>query len=82
VAGVSWTGPSGPEEAGARVVVGADGLYSVLAKILEPAHETDFRVQRCMYYTYFHGIEPSMSRLPNIISWAIASPTSSLPMGD
>jgi flavin-dependent dehydrogenase len=39
-------------------VVGADGFYSTLAKALEPAFETSFPVRRCMYYTYFHGIDP------------------------
>lgn len=38
-------------------MVGADGLYSMLAKALEPAFETHFPVRRCMYYTYFHGVE-------------------------
>jgi len=45
-------------EASARVVVGADGFYSTLAKSIEPAYESQFPVRRCMYYTYFQGIEP------------------------
>jgi 2-polyprenyl-6-methoxyphenol hydroxylase-like FAD-dependent oxidoreductase len=58
VSGVRWTEESGMNEASARIVVGADGFYSTLAKALDPAFETQFPVQRCMYYTYFHGIEP------------------------
>ena len=58
VAGVRWREANGMNEARARVVIGADGFYSTLARSLEPAYETQFPVQRCMYYTYFQGIEP------------------------
>ena len=58
VAGVRWTGENETGEASARVVIGADGFYSTLAGALQPAFETRFPVRRCMYYTYFHGIEP------------------------
>jgi 2-polyprenyl-6-methoxyphenol hydroxylase-like FAD-dependent oxidoreductase len=57
VIGVRWSEPDGICEATARVVVGADGLYSTLAKALGPAYETYVPVQRCMYYTYFHGLD-------------------------
>ena len=56
--GVKWLQADGGGEARARVVVGADGLYSTLARLLEPAVETRSPVHRCMYYTYFHGLEP------------------------
>jgi 2-polyprenyl-6-methoxyphenol hydroxylase-like FAD-dependent oxidoreductase len=58
VVGVRWSEADETNEATARVVVGADGFYSTLAKSLEPAYETQFPVRRCMYYTYFQGIEP------------------------
>jgi 2-polyprenyl-6-methoxyphenol hydroxylase-like FAD-dependent oxidoreductase len=58
VTGVRWSEADGMHEATARVVIGADGFYSTLAKSLEPAYESQFPVRRCMYYTYFHGIEP------------------------
>lgn len=58
VTGVRWSEADGIHEANARMVVGADGLYSTLAKSLEPAYENQFPVRRCMYYTYFQGIEP------------------------
>jgi flavin-dependent dehydrogenase len=56
--GVQWTEADGAFEASARAVVGADGLYSTLAQALQPDFETRSEVRRCMYYTYFHGIEP------------------------
>src|SRR5919109_3472230 len=58
VSGVRWIEGDAIYEARARAVVGADGFYSTLAKALNPAVETQFPVQRCMYYTYFQGIEP------------------------
>lgn len=58
VTGVRWSEADGIREANTRVVIGADGFYSTLAKSLEPAYENQFPVQRCMYYTYFQGIEP------------------------
>jgi len=58
VVGVRWSEVDGMNEAYARVIVGADGFYSTLAKSLEPAYETQSPVRRCMYYTYFQGIEP------------------------
>ena len=58
VAGVRWDEAWGMSEASARAVIGADGLYSTLARSLEPAYESQFPVRRCMYYTYFQGIEP------------------------
>ena len=58
VTGLRWKEANAMNEARARVVVGADGFYSTLAKALEPAYESQFPVQRCMYYTYFQGIPP------------------------
>jgi 2-polyprenyl-6-methoxyphenol hydroxylase-like FAD-dependent oxidoreductase len=63
VSGVRWAEENRMNEAHARVVVGADGFYSTLAKALNPALETQFPVQRCMYYTYFYGIEPVEEQL-------------------
>jgi len=57
VIGVRWSEPDGTCEARALVVVGADGFYSALAKALDPAYESFFPVQRCMYYTYFQGLD-------------------------
>jgi flavin-dependent dehydrogenase len=57
VAGVRWRERDGVHTASARVVIGADGLYSSIANILNPVYETFFPVQRCIYYTYFHGLD-------------------------
>jgi 2-polyprenyl-6-methoxyphenol hydroxylase-like FAD-dependent oxidoreductase len=58
VAGVRWSELDGINEVIERVVVGADGFYSALARFLEPADETQFPVRRYMYDTCFQGIEP------------------------
>lgn len=58
VIGVRWKEANEMNEARARVVVGADGFYSTIAKFVRPTFESQFPVQRCMYYTYFQGIEP------------------------
>lgn len=57
VAGVRWKEADGMNEALARVVVGADGFHSTVAKAVNPDIENQVPVQRCMYYTYFKGIE-------------------------
>lgn len=57
VTGVRWSEANEMNEVRARVVVGADGFYSTIARSLEPAFETQSPVQRCMYYTYFQGID-------------------------
>ena len=58
VSGVRWTEENTINEARARVVIGADGFYSTSAKSLQPAYETQFPIRRCMYDTYFQGLEP------------------------
>jgi 2-polyprenyl-6-methoxyphenol hydroxylase-like FAD-dependent oxidoreductase len=58
VTGIRWSEADGTSEASTRVVVGADGIYSTLARFLQPAYESQIPVQRCMYYTYYAGIEP------------------------
>ena len=58
VAGVRLSEADGSREASARVVFGADGLYSTLARELQPEFETQSPVRRCMYYTYFRGLVP------------------------
>lgn len=57
VTGVRWSERDEMHEATAKVVVGADGFYSTLAKILQPVYETHFAVQRCIYYAYFQGLD-------------------------
>jgi 2-polyprenyl-6-methoxyphenol hydroxylase-like FAD-dependent oxidoreductase len=61
VVGVKWHEADGNGETRARAVVGADGFYSTLAKMLQPVVEVQSPVYRCMYYTYFRGLAPMES---------------------
>jgi flavin-dependent dehydrogenase len=58
VAGVEWTGPGGNGTASARVVVGADGLHSFLAKEAGAQAEHTEPVNRAMYFAYYRGVQP------------------------
>src|SRR4030042_4543969 len=58
VTGVRWSEAGGLGEASAPVVIGAGGFYSTLAKSLKPATQSQFPRSRCMYYTYYQGIQP------------------------
>jgi len=58
VKGVRWNEKDGVHESSAKVVVGADGFYSTVAKMVEPFYENFIPVQRFIYYTYFHNLEP------------------------
>jgi 2-polyprenyl-6-methoxyphenol hydroxylase-like FAD-dependent oxidoreductase len=58
VVGVSWAEAGQEYQATARTVVGADGFYSALAKLLQPSVENEYPVQRCMYFTYYQGLSP------------------------
>lgn len=57
-AGVRWEELDGRHQAEARVLVGADGFYSTIAKVAQPAFESRSDVRRCMYYTYYEGLRP------------------------
>lgn len=57
VVGVAWVEPGGGGEARARVVLGADGLNSFVAKELGPEVEHEEPVHRAMYYAYYWGVE-------------------------
>jgi 2-polyprenyl-6-methoxyphenol hydroxylase-like FAD-dependent oxidoreductase len=56
--GVAWSEMTGRGEALARVVVGADGFRSFVAREVGPETEHMEPVNRAMYYAYFRGIEP------------------------
>lgn len=58
VIGATWQDEDGIHSANAKVVVGADGFYSRVAKLVEPEVENFTPVQRAMYYTYFKNLEP------------------------
>jgi 2-polyprenyl-6-methoxyphenol hydroxylase-like FAD-dependent oxidoreductase len=58
VAGAMWTDQEGKHEAISRAIVGADGFYSQVAKLVDPEVEEFEPVHRAMYYTYFEGLTP------------------------
>jgi len=58
VVGVTWQDESGNHSAKAKVVVGADGFYSQVAKLVEPDTDTFVPIQRAMYFTYYKTLEP------------------------
>ena len=58
VVGVHWEEDGQPYESVARLVVGADGKYSQVAREVQPVIEHSQPVHRAMYYTYFHGLDP------------------------
>jgi 2-polyprenyl-6-methoxyphenol hydroxylase-like FAD-dependent oxidoreductase len=59
VIGVAWQEPDGASQATARVVVGADGVRSFVARAVGPVVEHEEPVRRAMYYAYFEGVPQS-----------------------
>jgi 2-polyprenyl-6-methoxyphenol hydroxylase-like FAD-dependent oxidoreductase len=59
VVGVRWKDSNGFAEATARVVVGADGVRSFVAREVRVQAEHEEPVNRAMYYAYYRGIEPN-----------------------
>jgi 2-polyprenyl-6-methoxyphenol hydroxylase-like FAD-dependent oxidoreductase len=59
VRGIGWTEAGDRRQASARVVVGADGVHSWVARQVLPATELDEPVNRAMYYGYYQGVDPS-----------------------
>ena len=57
VVGVKWKENDRIHEVTSKVVVGADGYYSTLAQLLQPAYESYTPVQRFIYYAYFHHLD-------------------------
>ncbi len=57
--GLVWKDSDGHSEATARVVVGADGVRSTVAREVEPVAEHEAPVTRAMYYAYYRGLEPN-----------------------
>jgi 2-polyprenyl-6-methoxyphenol hydroxylase-like FAD-dependent oxidoreductase len=58
VMGVVFVDERGRHSATARVVVGADGFYSQVARLVGAPYENYQDVKRAMYYTYFRGLDP------------------------
>jgi 2-polyprenyl-6-methoxyphenol hydroxylase-like FAD-dependent oxidoreductase len=57
VIGVRWQEGDRHFEGTARVVVGADGFYSRVAKQVKPIVEHSEPVNRAMYYAYYQGLQ-------------------------
>lgn len=55
-AGVEWKESNETRTARARVVVGADGVHSTVARQIEPQVEHEEPVHRAMYYAYYSGV--------------------------
>lgn len=58
VTGVNWKDANSEGEERARVVIGADGVNSFMAKEVQPRAEHEEPVNRAMYYAYYRGIPP------------------------
>lgn len=56
VTGIKWKGSHQEGEAQAKVVVGADGVNSFMAKAVDAQSEYQEPINRAMYYAYFRGI--------------------------
>lgn len=59
VVGVSFQSDEKKSSARAKVVVGADGIHSSVAKWVQPKVEQEEPVNRTMYYAYYKGITPN-----------------------
>ena len=57
ITGVKWKDSAHEGEERAKVVVGADGIYSIVAKEVHAQYEQQAPVTRAMYYAYFRGIK-------------------------
>ena len=57
ITGVTWKASGKQQQASAKVVVGADGVRSFVAKEVGAKNEQEESVRRAMYYAYFRGIE-------------------------
>ena len=57
ISGVAWKASGVQQQAHSKVVVGADGVRSFVAKKVGADVEQEEPVRRAMYYAYFRGIE-------------------------
>lgn len=57
VVGMEWKDEDGVHEARARVLIGADGLRSFVAKEVEAVKEREEEVTRTTYFGYFSDVE-------------------------
>ena len=59
ITGVKWKDSSQDGEERAKVVIGADGVNSFMAKEVIAQNEHQEPVNRAMYYAYYRGISPN-----------------------
>ena len=59
VSGVVWKDDDGQHRATGRVVVGADGLHSFVAKEVGAKAEREEPINRAMYYAYYKDLPPN-----------------------
>jgi len=58
VGGVRWMEEGKKYSASAKLIVGADGVNSLVAKKVQPKVEKSEPVQRAMYYAYYKNFQP------------------------
>jgi flavin-dependent dehydrogenase len=56
VIGVQWKDKDGLHEARARVVIGADGVRSFVAKEVDAVEEREEEITRAMYFAYYKNV--------------------------
>lgn len=56
--GAAWRESDGRGEAGCRVLVGADGVHSLVAREVGTVAEHEEPLNRAMYYAYYRGLQP------------------------
>ncbi|MEX2160689.1 MAG: NAD(P)/FAD-dependent oxidoreductase [Anaerolineales bacterium] len=59
VIGVSWQAEDEKHQATGKVIVGADGIRSSVAKWVDAKAEQEEPVNRAMYYSYYRGLAPN-----------------------
>lgn len=59
VKGIRWRNSQYEGEERAKVVVGADGIHSFVAKEVNPRAEHSEAVNRAMYYSYYRKVRPN-----------------------
>jgi menaquinone-9 beta-reductase len=65
VVGARLAAPSGERAVRTRVVVGADGRHSTVARVVKPALEQQAPAYRALYYCYLRGFLGPGGRLPD-----------------
>lgn len=76
VAGVRYTTPGGAEATErARLVVGADGMRSLVARKTRAPNVIEHPRMTCVYYSYWSGVPAHMELYERPGRWVVAIPT-------